>query len=62
TGGGAEVICPLHDPDGRPCGKRCSGAKPYRSIQEHIRRAHPDRYIAGLPANEESFQAMVNTE
>ncbi|PSR99423.1 hypothetical protein BD289DRAFT_39726 [Coniella lustricola] len=56
------VICPLHDPDGRSCGKRCSGAKPYRSIQEHIRRAHPDRYIAGLPANEESFQAMVNTE
>ena len=29
-------------------------------MQEHIRRAHPDNYIAKLPATEESFQAMVN--
>lgn len=62
NGGGAEVVCPLHNPDGSICGKRCNGAKPYRSMQEHIRRAHPDRYLPGLPANEESFQAMVDTE
>ena len=35
--------------------------KRYRSMQEHIRRAHPDYYIPKLPATEESFQLMVNT-
>ena len=35
--------------------------KRYRSMQEHIRRAHPDHYIPKLPATEESFQLMVNT-
>lgn len=57
-----EVICPLRTPDGNVCGKRCQGAKPYRSIQEHIRRAHPGRYMPGLPATEESFRAMVDSE
>lgn len=58
----SEVICPLNAPDGSVCGKRCQGAKPYRSIQEHIRRAHPGRYLPGLPATEESFHAMVDSE
>ncbi|KAJ9607084.1 hypothetical protein H2200_008156 [Cladophialophora chaetospira] len=31
------------------------------SMQEHIRRAHPDHYIPKLPATEESFQLMINT-
>lgn len=35
--------------------------KRYRSMQEHIRRAHPEHYIAKLPATEESFQLMINT-
>ncbi|ORX98604.1 hypothetical protein BCR34DRAFT_147007 [Clohesyomyces aquaticus] len=35
--------------------------KRYRSMQEHIRRAHPDFYISKLPATEESFNVMVNT-
>ncbi|KAL8946038.1 MAG: hypothetical protein Q9222_007511 [Ikaeria aurantiellina] len=35
--------------------------KRYRSMQEHIRRAHPEYYIAKLPATEESFQLMINT-
>ncbi len=35
--------------------------KRYRSMQEHIRRAHPEHYIAKLPATEESFALMVNT-
>jgi hypothetical protein len=35
--------------------------KRYRSMQEHIRRAHPDYYIPKLPATEESFQLMINT-
>lgn len=35
--------------------------KRYRSMQEHIRRAHPDYYISKLPATEESFLMMVNT-
>src|SRR5436190_5478822 len=35
--------------------------KRYRSMQEHIRRAHPSHYIPKLPATEESFQLMVNT-
>ncbi|KMU83478.1 RfeD [Coccidioides immitis H538.4] len=35
--------------------------KRYRSMQEHIRRAHPNYYIPKLPATEESFQLMVNT-
>ncbi|KAL8889556.1 MAG: hypothetical protein Q9215_003166 [Flavoplaca cf. flavocitrina] len=30
-------------------------------MQEHIRRAHPEHYIAKLPATEESFQLMINT-
>lgn len=30
-------------------------------MQEHIRRAHPEHYIAKLPATEESFLLMVNT-
>lgn len=35
--------------------------KRYRSMQEHIRRAHPSHYIPKLPATEESFLMMVNT-
>jgi hypothetical protein len=30
-------------------------------MQEHIRRAHPEHYIAKLPATEDSFHLMVNT-
>lgn len=30
-------------------------------MQEHIRRAHPEHYIAKLPATEESFQLMINS-
>lgn len=30
-------------------------------MQEHIRRAHPEHYIAKLPATEESFLLMVNS-
>jgi hypothetical protein len=30
-------------------------------MQEHIRRAHPEYYIAKLPATEESFHLMINT-
>lgn len=35
--------------------------KRYRSMQEHIRRAHPEHYISKLPATEESFMLMINT-
>ncbi|EWZ51077.1 hypothetical protein FOCG_10116 [Fusarium oxysporum f. sp. radicis-lycopersici 26381] len=35
--------------------------KRYRSMQEHIRRAHPEHYISKLPATEESFLLMINT-
>ncbi|PGH01710.1 hypothetical protein AJ80_08977 [Polytolypa hystricis UAMH7299] len=56
-----EVVCPLTNNDGSNCRKRCLGEKRYRSMQEHIRRAHPDHYIPKLPATEESFQLMVNT-
>ena len=35
--------------------------KRYRSMQEHIRRAHPEHYISKLPATEESFQLMITT-
>ena len=31
-------------------------------MQEHIRRAHPEHYLPKLPATEESFQLMINTE
>ncbi|PSR99424.1 hypothetical protein BD289DRAFT_39727 [Coniella lustricola] len=47
-------------PDGSTCPKRCFGDKRFRSIQEHIRRAHPERYISGLSANEESFLRMTS--
>lgn len=30
-------------------------------MQEHIRRAHPEYYIAKLPATKESFDLMINT-
>ncbi|KAF2838543.1 hypothetical protein M501DRAFT_1004295 [Patellaria atrata CBS 101060] len=56
-----EVVCPLRNQDGTSCRKRCLGEKRYRSMQEHIRRAHPEHYIAKLPATEESFALMVNT-
>ncbi|KIW02754.1 hypothetical protein, variant 1 [Verruconis gallopava] len=56
-----EVVCPLKNHDGSACRKRCLGEKRYRSMQEHIRRAHPDHYIPKLPATEESFALMVNT-
>lgn len=35
--------------------------KRYRSMQEHIRRAHPEHYIPKLPATEESFLLMINS-
>lgn len=57
-----EVICTVPNNDGSACGKRCTGPKRYRSVQEHIRRAHPDNYLPGLPATEASFHAMVDTE
>ncbi|OMP85961.1 hypothetical protein BK809_0002173 [Diplodia seriata] len=56
-----EVVCPLRNQDGSSCRKRCIGEKRYRSMQEHIRRAHPEHYISKLPATEESFALMVNT-
>ncbi|KAI9666686.1 MAG: hypothetical protein M1821_004622 [Bathelium mastoideum] len=56
-----EVVCPLKNQDGSACRKRCLGEKRYRSMQEHIRRAHPEHYIPKLPATEESFLLMVNT-
>jgi hypothetical protein len=56
-----EVVCPLKNQDGSLCRKRCVGEKRYRSMQEHIRRAHPEHYISKLPATEESFNLMVNT-
>ncbi|KAI9834947.1 MAG: hypothetical protein M1819_002670 [Sarea resinae] len=56
-----EVVCPLKNHDGTSCRKRCLGEKRYRSMQEHIRRAHPEHYISKLPATEESFALMVNT-
>ncbi|RKU42282.1 hypothetical protein DL546_000352 [Coniochaeta pulveracea] len=56
-----EVVCPLRNQDGSSCRKRCIGEKRYRSMQEHIRRAHPEYYIAKLPATEESFHLMINT-
>ncbi|MCJ1229161.1 hypothetical protein MMC12_005826 [Toensbergia leucococca] len=56
-----EVVCPLTNSDGSNCRKHCLGEKRYRSMQEHIRRAHPGHYISKLPATEESFQLMINT-
>lgn len=47
--------CPGRLADSIPQEKR------YRSMQEHIRRAHPRHYIARLPATEESFRLMVDT-
>jgi hypothetical protein len=35
--------------------------KRYRSMQEHIRRAHPEYYIPKLPATKESFEQMITT-
>ncbi|KAI8957696.1 hypothetical protein F5Y11DRAFT_72869 [Daldinia sp. FL1419] len=56
-----EVVCPLRNQDGSSCRKRCIGEKRYRSMQEHIRRAHPEHYISKLPATEESFLLMIST-
>lgn len=56
-----EVVCPLKNQDSSSCRKRCLGEKRYRSMQEHIRRAHPEHYISKLPATEESFQLMINS-
>ncbi|KAF2717678.1 hypothetical protein K431DRAFT_288380 [Polychaeton citri CBS 116435] len=56
-----EVVCPLHNQDGSACRKRCLGEKRFRSMQEHIRRAHPEYYIPKLPATKESFELMIST-
>ncbi|EMD00021.1 hypothetical protein BAUCODRAFT_361136 [Baudoinia panamericana UAMH 10762] len=56
-----EVVCPLHNQDGSSCRKRCLGEKRFRSMQEHIRRAHPEYYIPKLPATKDSFELMINT-
>lgn len=42
-------------------GHAMSQEKRYRSMQEHIRRAHPAYYISKLPATEESFSLMINS-
>jgi len=55
-----EVACPLTNQDGSQCRKRCIGEKRFRSIQEHIRRAHPEHYVPKLPATEESFNVMIH--
>jgi hypothetical protein len=54
-----EVICPLTNSDGSQCRKKCVGNFAYRSICEHIRRAHPDNWIPKLPASPETFAKMV---
>ncbi|EME77630.1 uncharacterized protein MYCFIDRAFT_216835, partial [Pseudocercospora fijiensis CIRAD86] len=56
-----DVTCPLQNSDGSHCRKRCLGEKKYRSMQEHIRRAHPEYYIPKLPATKESFELMINS-
>ncbi|KAK5131388.1 hypothetical protein LTR08_000991 [Meristemomyces frigidus] len=56
-----EVVCPLHNLDGSSCRKRCLGEKRFRSMQEHIRRAHPEYYIPKLPATKESFDLMISS-
>ncbi|KAL1587121.1 hypothetical protein WHR41_04328 [Cladosporium halotolerans] len=56
-----EVVCPLRNQDGSHCRKRCLGEKRYRSMQEHIRRAHPEYYIPKLPATKESFELMITS-
>lgn len=52
------VDCPLPGKDGKPCTKHTFGEKRYRSLQEHIRRAHNEFYIANLHATEESIIKM----
>ncbi|KAK6360034.1 hypothetical protein TWF696_001154 [Orbilia brochopaga] len=54
-----EVVCPLIRPDGRRCLKKCTGERRYRSMQEHIRRAHPDDYVPRLSATKDSFERMI---
>lgn len=49
------VLCPLPKQGGGVCTKHTFGEKRWRSLQEHIRRAHADYYIAGLNATEESI-------
>lgn len=54
------VDCPLPRADGKTCTKHTFGEKRWRSLQEHIRRAHPKYYIGGLHATEESILRMVS--
>ncbi|KAK0828799.1 hypothetical protein LTR91_001212 [Friedmanniomyces endolithicus] len=56
-----EVVCPLRNHDSSSCRKRCLGEKRFRSMQEHIRRAHPEYYIPKLPATKESFELMITS-
>ncbi|KAF2857804.1 hypothetical protein K470DRAFT_260449, partial [Piedraia hortae CBS 480.64] len=61
TGSLLETSCRLRNPDGSKCRKRCLGDKRFRSMQEHIRRAHPEYYIPRLPATEESIERMCSS-
>lgn len=59
----ADVIsCSIINDDGRPCNKLCTGEHRYRSITEHIRRAHNKYYIPNLQATEESYKRMLDSQ
>lgn len=56
------IACPLSDRGkGEPCVKSASGTYRARSMQDHIRRTHPEHYIQKLSATEENVQRMFNS-
>ncbi|CAK1366808.1 uncharacterized protein RHO25_011543 [Cercospora beticola] len=56
------IACPLFDRGkGGPCAKSASGIYRARSMQDHIRRTHPEHYIHKLSATEENVQRMFNS-
>lgn len=56
------VQCNAHHPGSRLADhSRNKQEKRFRSMQEHIRRAHPEHYLPKLPATEESFLTMIST-
>ncbi|GIZ48370.1 hypothetical protein CKM354_001143300 [Cercospora kikuchii] len=56
------IACPLFDRGkGEPCVKSASGIFRARSMQNHIRRTHPEHYIHKLSATEENVQRMFDS-
>lgn len=59
--GDGSIVCPLPDRGlSRMCIKVTYGAHRARSMQDHIRRVHPEDFVHGMSASEDNIQRMFS--